>query len=148
MMVVAGDDRDAYAQSLKRLADALNLTKRVVWAGHIELAMKASAFADAEVFVLPSFSENFGIAAAEALMAGVPCVLGAGVAIAAAIEEAGAGFAVAPEPDAIAGAITRLLSDPALRRQMASRAGELARRKYSIEAMGSGLVDMYTRIAR
>ena len=59
------------------------------------------------MFVLPSFSENFGIAAIEALLAGVPCVLGNGVAVAKEIDEAGAGLAVPPNAGAVAQALER-----------------------------------------
>jgi len=67
ILVIAGDGAPGYAAGLKALADDLGLKDRVVWAGHVDGDLKASALAGAELFVLPSFSENFGIAAAEAL---------------------------------------------------------------------------------
>lgn len=142
-LVIAGNGEASYVVGLKKLALELGMEKRVVWMGHIDGEHKAAALAAAQVFVLPSFSENFGIAAAEALMAGLPCVLGKGVAIADEVSEAGAGIAVEPDPDSIAQGLRKLLSDDTLRASMAVRATELAREKYSVDAMGEKLVKLY-----
>ncbi len=131
---------------LKKLAGELGLTDRVVWLGHVGGEQKAAALAASQVFVLPSFSENFGIAAAEALMVGLPCVLGKGVAIAAEVAEAGAGFATSPEPQAIARALQEVLADEDRRMAMGRRASALARERYSLEAMGGRLHALYSKI--
>lgn len=142
-LILCGDGDRAYLASLKALSAELGLQDCVVWAGHVEGAMKASAFAAAELFVLPSFSENFGIAAVEALSAGLPCILGEGVAVAGKVQQAGAGIAVAPTAAAVASAITAMLGDPASLAQAGERARTLAAREYSLAAMGRGLLDMY-----
>ncbi len=145
-LVIAGDGDAAYVAGLKLLAQELGLADRVVWAGFVDGDLKASAFASAQLFALPSFSENFGIAAAEALQAGLPCVLGKGVAIAGEVAEAGAGFAVAPDAGSIAEGLSTVLLDQPLRDSMAERAIDLARSRYSIEAMGAGLHALYSKI--
>jgi glycosyltransferase involved in cell wall biosynthesis len=96
--------------------------------------------------VLPSYSENFGIAAAEALMAGKPCILATGVAIAQDVSLAGAGLAVAPDAASIADAIVQVANDPALRTAMSARATALARERYSSLAMGAKLFRLYSDI--
>jgi glycosyltransferase involved in cell wall biosynthesis len=146
--LIAGDGPVAYVASLKELARSLGIAQQVVWLGHIEGPRKAAAFAAADAFVLPSFSENFGIAAAEALLAGLPCVLGQGVAIAKDVEEAGAGLVTEPDPDAIAQAIKRLLADDALRRAMGARGRAFAKRQYSTRAMAEQLIALYEDIRK
>ncbi len=145
-LLVAGDGEPAYVAGLKKLAENLRLADRVTWAGHLDGELKASAFAAASVFALPSYSENFGIAAAEALLAGLPCVLGEGVAIAGEVAQAGAGVTVSPEPQSIAGGLATLLADERLRVDMAHKAAAFAREKYSVEAMGAELVRLYEGI--
>lgn len=145
-LVIAGDGDAAYVAGLKALAHELKLSDRVVWAGHVDGAVKASLLASAAVFVLPSFSENFGIAAAEALMAGKPCILGKGVAIAQDVADAGAGLAVAPDAESIAAGVAHLMTDTKARASMCIRAAELAHEKYSASAMGSKLVRLYSEI--
>jgi glycosyltransferase involved in cell wall biosynthesis len=125
----------------------MGLAKEVIWLGHVDGAQKSAALSVADIFVLPSYSENFGISAVEALLAGVPCVLGRGVAIAKRVELAGAGFAVEPEPAAITEALVELVSDKARRRTMGERGQELARRDYSPIAMADRLVSLYRSIA-
>ena len=145
-LVIAGDGEAGYVAGLKRLAAELGLADRVAWTGYIDGELKVSAYTTAQVFVLPSFSENFGIAAAEALMAGLPCVLGEGVAIAEEVAAAGAGLAVEPNPENIARGIITVLSDNALRAAMGGRAAAFSREKYSVEAMGLGLLRLYEGI--
>lgn len=145
-LVVAGDGAPGYVAGLKELAEELGLGERVVWAGHIDGDLKASALAGAELFVLPSFSENFGIAAAEALMAGLPCVLGQGVAISQDVVNAGAGVAVSPDPASIAAGLMQVMAGPEVRALMSARAIALAQDKYSAQAMGANLVALYEDI--
>jgi glycosyltransferase involved in cell wall biosynthesis len=146
VLVIAGEGTPAYVARLHKLARELGLGERVLWAGQLGGDVKAGALAAARVFVLPSFSENFGIAAAEALLAGLPCVLGKGVAISGEVAAAGAGLAVAPEPKEIARALRKILDDEALRTDMGQRAAALAKERFSLDAMGRGLKDLYSRI--
>lgn len=146
VLLIAGDGAPEYVDQLKSMAESIGVAGNVVWAGHLRGEQKASAFAAAEAFVLPSFSENFGIAAVEALSAGLPCILGRGVAISCEVERAGAGIAVEPTPLAIAQAISQIMSDRAQRAAMAGRAAQLAHDQYSVGAVGRGLSKMYARI--
>jgi len=144
-LLIAGAGEPGYVASLQARTAAAGLSDRTVWLGHVEGAQKRAAFATADVFVLPSFSENFGIAAIEALHAGVPCVLARGVAIAREIDEAGAGLAVAPEAGAVALALQRIL-DTDLQRSMAQHASQFAGREYSVQAMAKRLIALYEGI--
>jgi glycosyltransferase involved in cell wall biosynthesis len=147
-LVICGDGDRGYLARLKLLAEAWDIADCVTWAGHVEGAMKASAFAASDLFVLPSFSENFGIAVVEALSAGLPCILGEGVAVARDVADADAGMSVPPTADAVACAISRALSDDAWRARAGARARQLAASRYSLAAMGQGLVDMYAAARR
>ena len=147
VLLIAGDGPPAYVESLKTLAQALGLEPYVVWLGHVRGAQKAAALAAAQVFVLPSLSENFGVAAAEAMLSGLPCVLGQGVAIAQKMQEAGAGIVVSPEPDAIARALMELLTDGDRRRAISERAHTFARQDYSLQVMTNRLIKLYERLA-
>ena len=145
-LVMAGDGEPGYVTSLKERAALLRLSSSVEWTGHVQRESKEAAFARADVFALPSFSENFGIAAAEALAQGLPCLLGEGVAIAREVEAAGAGIAVRPEPAAIAEGLQRIISDKANYTSMARKARKLAQDQFSIETMGVRLKELYTGI--
>jgi glycosyltransferase involved in cell wall biosynthesis len=145
-LLIAGDGDPGFAARLRARAAAAGLAEHTLWLGHVEGEGKRAALATADVFVLPSFSENFGIAAVEALAAGVPCVLGEGVAIAREVEAAGAGLAVAPEPAAVARGLERMVGDESLRSGMSVRAAEVAGREYSVRTMVRRLLALYERL--
>jgi glycosyltransferase involved in cell wall biosynthesis len=145
-LMIAGDGPVAYVMGLKELSRSLGIAQQVLWLGHVDGHRKAAVFAAADAFVLPSFSENFGIAAVEALLAGLPCVLGQGIAISKDIESARAGLVTAPEPDAIARTLERLFSDDVLRRDLGSRGRAFAELHYSTKVMAERLIALYEDI--
>jgi glycosyltransferase involved in cell wall biosynthesis len=147
MLLIAGSGAPGYVDSLKTRAAAAGIADHIVWLGQVEGAEKSAAFAAADVFVLPSFSENFGIAAVEGMLAGLPCVLGQGVAIATEIACAGAGLAVTPDPRAIAGALERILGNDDTRHEMGQRALGFAEREYSTRAMTERLIALYEEVS-
>jgi glycosyltransferase involved in cell wall biosynthesis len=146
-LTVAGGGDPAYARALRERGQALGLHARVRWLGHVAGEAKRRAFEEADFFVLASHAENFGIAAAEALAHGLPCVLATGVAIAGEVAAAGAGLAVAPQPDAIAAGL-KLMMPPGTRASMSALARRLAHDRYSLDAMGARLKQLYADILR
>ena len=144
--VIAGEGERDYVASLRTLAVEQGIDARVLWAGHIDGEAKAGAFAHAAAFVLPSFSENFGIAAAEAASAGVPCILSREVAICAELADAGGAIAVGTDPASIAAAMSQLMRSPSMRAGMSREARGFALRTYSLEAMGRGLRALYADV--
>jgi glycosyltransferase involved in cell wall biosynthesis len=147
-LVVAGAGTSKYVNDLKARAQSLGIEDCVDWVGHVEGEAKAAAFANADFFVLPSYSENFGIAAAEALSAGLPCVLGEGVAIANDVVRAGAGIAVGTDAASIAQGLRRIIADHETLPALSANAVRLARERFSIEAMGASLTQLYEKILR
>lgn len=140
---IAGEGPNDYVAALLALTSELALADRVEWLGHVEGSSKANLFASADVFVLPSFSENFGIAAVEAMLAGLPCVLGEGVGIAREVSDAGAGLVTAPDPASVADALARLLDDKEFRHVLGERAKVFAEKEYSTSKMAERLLALY-----
>ena len=108
--------------------------------------MKAAALAAAHVFVLPSASENFGIAAAESLAAGVPTIVSEEVALSGDIRRYDAGVLVKRDVQELAGAISDLLSNRERAAGLAANGRRLAEERYSPEAVGRALHELYQKI--
>ena len=147
LLVIAGASEDGYLACLQELARSLHLENSVLWTGRLDEADKLSALAASTVFVLPSLSENFGIALVEALAAGLPCFATEGVAVAEDMRERDAGLVGAVEVSSIARALERLLGDEALRMRLGANARRLAVERFSLEAMGTALSRMYRELA-
>lgn len=105
---IYGTGTPDYVAALKACVTRLGLDDRITFHGHVEGAGKQRAFLNADAFVLPSFSENFGIVTAEALANGVP-VIASRATPWAEMEARGCGLWVDNAPDALAAAVHALL---------------------------------------
>lgn len=95
-LVVAGPDKNNWRPQLEAMAERLGVAPRIHWPGGLFGDAKWGAMRGAEVFILPSHQENFGIAVAEALACGTAVLISDKVNIWREVEEGGAGF-VAPD---------------------------------------------------
>lgn len=107
-LTVYGSGDAAYTTSLKRQASSLGLFGGTVhFLGHVDGEKKKHAFMNADVFVLPSYSENYGMAIAEALSYGVPVIASHGTPW-LAVEEKKCGLWVQNTPQSLVQAIRRI----------------------------------------
>lgn len=104
-LVMAGPDQVGWQKELIELSRSLGIEDRMIWTGMLLGVMKWGAFASAEIFVLPSHQENFGIAVVEALACGLPVLISKQINIWQEIVESGAGMS---EPDTLEGSVTML----------------------------------------
>jgi glycosyltransferase involved in cell wall biosynthesis len=74
---ISGPGDEDYVRSLKLLSSQLQLT-RIHFSGPLYGADKFEAYRQADLYVLPSHSENFGMTIAEALACGTPCIVSKG----------------------------------------------------------------------
>jgi glycosyltransferase involved in cell wall biosynthesis len=142
-LVVAGNGATNYVQKLSQRAQDLGISDNMVWAGHLDGAIKWAAFAAADLFVLPSHSENFGIAVAEALAHGVPVVTTNRVGLADDISATKAGIVISPDSREIADALSKLLGDSAKCRVLSDRGKNLVATRFSKRSVGAMLERLY-----
>jgi len=145
---VVGWGDAAYTARLKAGVLEHGLEGHVVFHGFLDGAEKLRRLRAAHVLAVPSHSENFSFAAAEALAVGLPVVATANVALAPWLRRYDCGTVVpVADPAALAGALARY-RDPALRRAQAGHAHACAGRELSQEVMGRGLQDVYRDAVR
>lgn len=117
---IYGDGDPDYKKSLESLTTRLALQDRVRFNGRIHGELKTACFNEADVCVVPSFTENFGMVIAEALAHGVPVIASKGAPW-SRIEEQGCGYWVDNSPEVLTQTIQRIkqqnLQDMGLRGQ-------------------------------
>jgi len=91
-LVMAGPSNNPYGEKLKKMVHSLGIEDRVTWTEMVEGDVKWGAFQAAEVFILPSHQENFGISVAESLSASLPVLISNKVNIWREIDEENAGL--------------------------------------------------------
>ena len=139
---VYGDGEGAHVTALKNKAQAI--PRAIRFHGHVSGQTKAEAFRAADLFVLPSHSENFGIAVAEALAQGVP-VLTTDATPWQGIEAHGCGKVITLARDDLSAAIMALATDDLV--AMGARGRAWMERDFGPEAMVAGFADLYRALA-
>ncbi|MFQ5873405.1 MAG: glycosyltransferase, partial [Dehalococcoidia bacterium] len=148
VLAIAGPDQDGHVHRLHRLAQSLGVEEHVRWVGTVEGQAKRGLLVDADLFLLPSFSENFGLAAVEAMAVGCPVILGSGVNIATQVEAYDAGRVVSTEPESLATAIVQGLREPDTRRGMGKAAQRLVAERYDGEMVACEMLKGYEECLR
>ncbi|MEJ7832134.1 MAG: glycosyltransferase [Nocardioides sp.] len=141
-LAVVGDGPAPDTALLHDAARTFGVSERVHVTGWVEGADRAAAFSVADVFVLLSDAENFGLSIIEALSVGCPAVVSDRVFLAEDLQSAG--VAVVVERDAVqaARAIDAILGDPVAAIEMGTRAKEFVASRYSQAAVGACLREL------
>jgi glycosyltransferase involved in cell wall biosynthesis len=111
-------------------------------------ARKLAAFVDADLFVLPSYFENFGSVIIEALACGLPVLISDQVNIHQELSAAAVATVVTCTVDGVTAGIESALDDAHARGHMAIAGPAAVRTHYSWDVVVPMLIDRYTRIAR
>jgi glycosyltransferase involved in cell wall biosynthesis len=138
--VIAGPGEEDYLQTLKQLAGNLGVEESTTFTGYVNVDERLEALVDADVFILTSHTENFAMAAVEAMAAKTPVLLSDQVGVAGGAATAGAGVSVPLEQDAIVRELRRLLYSPSMRDEMGGNGPRHVRRTYGQDAVASQLI--------
>lgn len=147
-LVLAGSGAPSYERKVRKLIAEFGLEGTVEMPGFVSGRDKDDLLRSAAVFVLPSEEENFGIAAVEALDAGVPVVISPEVDVAPAVEEYRAGQVVERSADAVAEAMLGILSDRDEARAMGERGRRLVRERFAPGLVGPEVAELYRQCSR
>ncbi|HCS28989.1 MAG TPA: hypothetical protein DIW43_16140 [Spongiibacteraceae bacterium] len=144
---VLGRGAEDYVGSLVSMASDLGVAEQIVWHGHIVGDEKRQLLVRADVLVLPSLSENFGYAAAEAMAEGIPVVVSDHVGLASYVAEHDAGTIFRHKDSVgLAEALQEYSSGRVVERR-GMNAYLLACKEFSLEKMGERLGGLYAKAA-
>ncbi|MEO0166093.1 MAG: glycosyltransferase [candidate division WOR-3 bacterium] len=121
-------------------------TPQVTFTGMLTGSDKLEILSAADIFVLPSYSENFGMSVIEAMACGIPVVISNKVGIYREVEKNSAGIVVDANTESIYKGIKILLEDPKLRRDVAINGRKLVEKHYDIEKIAMRMIEVYNEI--
>ena len=146
VLCIVGPDEDNHQATIEALAQQCGVADKVIFTGLLPGEMLRSALAGADLFVLPSYHENFGNAVVEALACGTPVIVSDKVGLCSEIEQAAVGAVVSLKIDALAREITRWMSDNELREAASQRARAFVWERYDWNQIAGRWQEHYQRL--
>lgn len=139
---IVGPAEVGYDDELRRLAYALGISRLTV-EGPLFGDAKSEAYRAADLFVLPTLNENFGLVVAEALAAGVPVICSTGAPWSGLVTER-CGWWIDQGPGPLAEALAAALSmSPEERTQMGMRGRDWMLRDFAWSRIAADMKDVY-----
>jgi glycosyltransferase involved in cell wall biosynthesis len=131
LLVIAGPDEGGYRRVVEQMIRKHALNEKVHLLDMLHGRDRIAALADADLFVLPSYQENFGVAVVESLAAGTPVLISDQVNIHEEITRAGVGLVVRTDVNEIAAGVSSCLRDGQLKRFDRARCRQFALTSYN-----------------
>jgi len=142
-LVVAGPDDGGHGQEAREFALRLGLNDSVSFVGPIKNEKKWRLYQSADLFVLPTFSENFGIVIAEALSSGIPVITTKGAPW-GILEQARCGWWIDVGVDPLVATLREATAAGPERLHEMGRSGrELVRRDFAWDSVASRMLALY-----
>lgn len=145
-LVVAGPDDGMEVRLRRWLADS-GVLHKTTFTGMLHDTDKLAAMRDATLFLLPSFSENFGIAVIEAMACGLPVVISDKVNLWREVEKGECGKVLPCDPRAFTDTVKQLLADPEGMARMGANGRMVVRDRFNWDVIAGMLEETYMEIA-
>ena len=142
-LVLAGPGNSGYISDLQSRVKNMGIAARTTFTGPLIGPAVTEAYRSADVFVLPSLQENFGIAIVEAMAASCPVLVSNCVDLAAKINGAKAGLTSPCTVEDISASLRKILGDRALRDTMGANGHRLVVENYSWEPIAKATIGAY-----
>ena len=131
-LIIGGSGTKEYELKLRKIIDDNGLNDVISMIGNVGQLDKNNIFENADLFVLLSLHENFGIAVAEAMAMNLPVIISNNVGIQNHVKDYGAGVVISEnDPELIACQIGDLLDDDKLRIEMGNKARYLCENEFA-----------------
>jgi len=142
---IAGMGEEGYIQELKTLAGTLGINEKIEWLGAVHGAEKVDAYASADLFVLPSFNENFANVVVESLSAGTPVMVSEAVGLAGYVKERSLGWICGTEAASIGQVLEQIFAESDKLEEVGQKAKEVVQVDFSPKALSQRYISEYKR---
>ncbi len=145
-LLIAGPDEEGYGEKVRRWFEEEGVLEQVTFMGMLTGKDKLAVFAGSDIFVLPSYSENFGMAVIEAMASGLPVIISDQVGIYKEVAESKAGRVIETDAEQLAEAMANLLDNPDTCKEMGENGLKLVKEQYSLGKVAKRMVNMYEKV--
>ena len=147
-LLIVGPDQDGSGKQIRDTVMQAGLAERVHFFGLLEEQELLQAYADADLLVLLSYRENFGMAVVEAMASGLPVLLSAEVGLAEDVSGYGAGIVVPAREDTVSQEWIQLIQDSQFRQQLGAQGRELVRRLFADEIVAKQMIELFQSVIK
>lgn len=144
--ILAGNGDRIYETEVDNLLKKHNIYSRTIKTGFVQGEYKNLLLQGADLFVLTSHSENFGVAVLEALAAGTPALATSGVALTSLLEKEEIGYVTELDIADIAANLEYILDHPQEAQEKGDRASKFVRDNYTWDKIALQMIDVYQKI--
>jgi len=148
MLVFVGPEDEDFGNQVRIWLDNEGILNKAIFTGMLLGEQKLSAYVDADIFVLPSYQENFGLVLAEAMACKLPIITTNQVNIWKEIQEANAGKIINCDEFELYSQLKLLLENPDMRKKMGKKGRELVERKFNWEKVGGKFIHLYNDLLK
>lgn len=145
-LIIAGPDNEGYLSKLKELCIENNVEKYVKFTGEVEGNQKWNLYYHAKLFILSSYSENFGMTVGESMLLKCPVIISDQVGLSEAIEQQDAGWVCKTNTDSLLSKMIEAMQSESIRKEKAERAYVYAKEQFDIKSIASKFVSAYSTL--
>lgn len=143
---IAGEGEDNYIRQLQERVQQLDIAEMIDFCGGVYGDKKWELFREADLFVLPTYSENFGIVVAEALACGTPVLTTKGTPW-AELESEHCGWWIDLDKSSMVKALLSFLECTENELEFMGQKGrKLVEEKYSTEKIAMDMMNLYRKV--
>jgi len=147
-LLIVGSDEKGYGEKVRSWLKNEGVLERVTFAGMLSGREKLEAFAGSDVFVLPSYSENFGMAVVEAMACNLPVIISDKVGIYEEVEKAKAGFIIHTDENELYSAMVKILDNKQESLEMGRRGRKLVEEHFASEKVADKMIKVFEGIIK
>jgi glycosyltransferase involved in cell wall biosynthesis len=143
-LAVVGPDNEGFVSKVRRWCVEKGIKDKVFFMDYLGFEKVKEAYVDADVFILPSYTENFGMTVVAAMACGCPVIISDQVNIWREVQETGAGVVARLNPHALAKSLCRVLDDIGAAQDIGARGRAVAEKRFAWPP----IVDQMTQVYR
>lgn len=144
---IAGMGEEEYLNRLKKMAEEKGISRRIEWVGELYGDEKFQFYADADLFALPSFNENFANVVIEVLSTGAPVLVSEQVGLSDYVRKNDLGWICGTDEDGIAGKLEEAFSAKKERQAIRERAVKVIEKDFSPRALTLRYLEQYKKLS-